>query len=291
VAALLVHLSLGAYLAASAAYLAWLIKPRPLLSTGGRGLLGVGLVLHVASLWVSIAASSDAPWRGGNLFSVLAAATVALYLALDLRYGLPVAGTFVAPLTVAAMVPAHLGAAGGVQLHEQAAQLSGWLLPVHVAAAALGTVALLLAFALAVIYLASERQLKRKQPGRLFSRLPSLELVDRLGWQLTVWGFVFLTLVIVTGSFVTREVGLGFFKLDPKSGFALLTWGLFAASIQARLVAGWRGRRIATLVVVGFVLLLFSYAGLLTSSPIGIGGMGKKSAALHVQAAAQSGEG
>jgi ABC-type uncharacterized transport system permease subunit len=281
VAALLVHLSLGAYLAASAAYLAWLLKPRPQLSTGGRSLLGVGLVLHLASLWVAVAASPDAPWRGGQLFSMLAAATVALYLVLDLKYGLPVAGTFVAPLSVAAMVPAHLGAAGGAQLYQTQASLAGWLLPVHVAAAALGTVALLLAFALAVIYLVSERQLKRKQPGKLFSRLPSLELVDRLGWQLSTWGFVLLTLVIVTGSFVTHEVGLGFFKLDPKSGFALLAWGLLAASIQARLVAGWRGRRIAVLVVVGFVLLVFSYAGLLTSSPIGL--VGKKSAAVQIQ--------
>ena len=251
-------------------------------------MLGAGLLLHIASLWVAIAASAEAPWRGGQLFSMLAAATVAVYLALDLRYGLPVAGTFVAPLTVAAMVPAHLGAAGGVLAHEQRVALSGWLLPVHVAAAALGTVALLLAFALAVIYLVSERQLKRKQPGRLFSRLPSLELVDRLGWQLSVWGFVLLTMVIITGSFVTHEVGMGFFKLDPKSGFALLAWGLLAASIQARLVAGWRGRRLAVLVVVGFVLLMFSYAGLLTSSPIGL--PGKKSAARSAQVAAQSRE-
>ncbi len=282
-AAILVHLSLGAYLAASGAYLAWLVKPRPWLSTGGRSLLGAGLVLHTASLWVAVAASPEAPWRGGQLFSMLAAATVALYLVLDLRYGLPVAGTFVAPLTVAAMVPAHLGGSGGAQLLETQVHLAGWLLPVHVAAAALGTVALLLAFALAVIYLVSERQLKRKQPGRLFSRLPSLELVDRLGWQLSTWGFVLLTLVIVTGSFVTHEVGLGFFTLNPKSGFALLAWGLLAASIQARLVAGWRGRRIAVLVVVGFVLLVFSYAGLLTSTPIGLGGAGKKGAALQLQ--------
>ena len=282
-AALLVHLSLGAYLAASAAYLAWLLKPQPRLSTAGRTLLVVGLLLHLASLWGAVAASPDAPWRGGQLFSMLAAATVALYLALDLRYGLPVAGTFVAPLTVAAMVPAHLAGAGGAQLHQTQESLAGWLLPVHVAAAALGTVALLLAFALAVIYLVSERQLKRKKPGKLFSRLPSLELVDRLGWQLSTWGFVLLTMVIVTGSFVTNEVGLGFFKLDPKSGFALLAWGLLAASLQARLVAGWRGRRIAVLVVVGFILLVFSYVGLVTSSPVGIGGAGKKSAALQAK--------
>jgi ABC-type uncharacterized transport system permease subunit len=271
VAALLVHLSLGVYLAACAAYFAWLVKPSLRLSVGGRVLLFAGLGLHLASLGVAIAANPDSPWRGGQLFSMLAAATVAVYLLLDLRYGLPVAGTFVAPLTIAAMVPAHLGGAPGAVLHETRASLLGWLLPVHVAAAALGTVALLLAFALALIYLASERQLKRKHPGRLFARLPSLELIDRLNWLLVVWGFVLLSVVVVTGSFVTHEVGLGFFKLDPKSGFALLAWALLAASIQARLVAGWRGRRMSVLVVVGFLLLMGSYAGLIASSPIGVG--------------------
>ena len=271
--AILVHLSLGAYLAATAAYLTWLVKPLPKLATLGRALLGAGLACHLGAFAQTMVTSpSAAPWRGGQLFSMLAAVTVLAYLLLDLKYELPVAGAFVGPLTVAAMVPAHLTGAGG-GAGGAAAQypvLSGWLLPFHVAAATLGSVALLLAFALAVLYLVSERQLKRKQPGRLFSRLPSLELVDRLGWQLTVGGFVLLSLVIVTGSFVTRQTSLGFFKLDGKSGFAMLAWALLAASIQARLVAGWRGRRVAGLVVVGFLLLVCSYAGLLARSPLGI---------------------
>ncbi len=37
--------------------------------------------------------------------------------------------------------------------------------------------------------------------------------------------------------------------------------------IQARLVAGWRGRRVAMLVVAGFVLLVGAYVGLLSASP------------------------
>ena len=271
--AILVHLSLGAYLAATAAYLTWLVKPLPRLATAGRALLGAGLVCHLGAFAHAMATNpTAAPWRGGQLFSMLAAVTVLAYLALDLKYELPVAGSFVGPLTVAAMVPAHLAGAGVATSGAASAYpvLSGWLLPFHVAAATLGSVALLLAFALAVLYLVSERQLKRKMPGRLLSRLPSLELVDRLGWQLSVWGFVLLSVVIVTGSFVTKQTGLGFFKLDGKSGFALLAWALFAASIQARLVAGWRGRRVAALVVVGFLLLVCSYAGLLAQSPLGI---------------------
>src|SRR5207237_497303 len=90
--------------------------------------------------------------------------------------------------------------------------------------------------------------------GQLF-RLPSLDLLDRAGYRLAVWGFVFLSLAIATGSLVSREATGLTFPIAPKQGFAVLAWALFASMIQARLVAGWRGRRVAMLVVAGFVLL------------------------------------
>ena len=140
-------------------------------------------------------------------------------------------------------------------------------LALHVGSAAAGTAALALAFALSLLYLASEKQLKSKHPGRLFARLPSLELIDRVGWHLSVWGFIFLSIAIATGSFVSRESSGSAFPLAPKEGFAILAWALLAALIQARLVAGWRGRRVALLVVAGFLLLMGTYAGLLAAPP------------------------
>ncbi len=274
----LVHIALLAYTAGAVAYLAWLVRPNAgsRLVSSGRNLLVAGLVTHLASFFWALAHSPDSAglagagfgsdvWRGGQLFSLLAAATVAGYLALDFRYHLPVAGAFVAPFTVAVMVPAHL-------VHGNARAIAPELthsvaLAVHVGAAALGTAALALAFGLAVLYLASEKQLKSKSTGRLFARLPSLELIDRLGYQLAVWGFVFLSLAIATGSLASRESTGATMPLQPKEAFAILAWALFAALIQARLVAGWRGRRAAMLVVIGFVLLSASYAGLLSASP------------------------
>jgi len=191
--------------------------------------------------------------------------TVAGYLLLDVRYDLPVAGCFVAPFTVAVMVPAHLVKSDARAIAPQLSHSVA--LFVHVGAAALGTAALALSFALSLLYLASERQVKNKKPGRLFARLPSLDLLDRAGYRLVVWGFVFLSLAIATGSLVSRESTGTTLPLAPKQGFAILAWALFAALIQARLVAGWRGRRVAMLVVAGFVLLMGTYVGLLSAAP------------------------
>jgi len=161
------------------------------------------------------------------------------------------------------MVPAHLVNSGTRAIAPEL--IHSGALAAHVFSAAAGTAALALAFALSLLYLASEKQLKSKQTGRLFARLPSLELIDRVGWHLAVWGFVFLSIAIATGSLVSHEASGSAFPIAPKQGFAVLAWALLAGLIQARLVAGWRGRRLALLVVAGFLLLVGTYAGLLAA--------------------------
>jgi ABC-type uncharacterized transport system permease subunit len=228
------------------------------------------VVVHFAAFAVSLGVAGAglgvSAWKGGQLFSLLAAVTVAGYLVLDFKYELPVAGAFVAPFTVAVMVPAHLVESGSRAIAPEITH--SIVLFVHVGAAALGTAVLALAFGLSILYLASEKQVKSKRPGRLFARLPSLDLLDRASYRLAVWGFVFLSLAIATGSLVSHEATGSTFPLEPKQGFAVLAWALFAALIQARLVAGWRGRRVAVLVVAGFVLLIGTYVGLLTAAPV-----------------------
>src|SRR5436305_1479711 len=268
-ATILVHIALVAYTGAAAAFLAWLLRANPWLTKAGRLLLLVGVVVHFAAFGVSLGVAGAGlgipAWKGGQLFSLLAAVTVAGYLVLDFKYDLPVAGAFVAPFTVAVMVPAHLVHSDSCPIAPAVTHSLVLFLPVG--AAALSTAVLALAFGLDILYLASERQMKSKRPGRLFARLPSLDLLDRAGYRLAVWGFVFLSLAIATGSLVSREATGLTFPIAPKQGFAVLAWALFASMIQARLVAGWRGRRVAMLVVAGFVLLIGTYAGLLSAAP------------------------
>ena len=120
-ATVLVHIALLAYAAAAGIYLAWLVRPRTWLVPAGRTLLLAGLLLHLASFGAAVSLShgeglaragfgSDA-WKGGQLFSLLAAATVAGYLVLDFRHGIPVAGAFVAPVTVAVDVATEVAQA------------------------------------------------------------------------------------------------------------------------------------------------------------------------------------
>src|SRR5262249_45721724 len=113
-ATILVHISLLAYTAGAAAFLTWLVKPDARWGRAGRLLLLAGVLLHFGAFLAQANANVAAiglgkeSWKGGQLFSLLAAMTVAGYLILDWKYDLPVAGAFVGPFTVAVMVPAHI---------------------------------------------------------------------------------------------------------------------------------------------------------------------------------------
>src|SRR5258706_3523833 len=112
-ATLLVHISLLAYAAGAAAFLTWVVKPGPRWVRLGRLLLVAGVLLHFGAFGVALG-SADAnvaavglgagEWKGSQLFSLLAAITVAGYLLLDWRYDFPASGAFASPFTVAAIV-------------------------------------------------------------------------------------------------------------------------------------------------------------------------------------------
>src|SRR3989442_6422103 len=102
-ATILVHIALVAYTAGAAAFLTWLVRPAPGFARAGRLLLLVGVVVHFAAFGVSLGVAGAGlgvkAWKGGELFSLLAAVTGTGDLLLDLRYELPLAGALFWPLS------------------------------------------------------------------------------------------------------------------------------------------------------------------------------------------------
>jgi len=237
-------------------YLAYLIrqwKPLPLL---GRLLIGSGLLAHGLGLWLQLVGQRGTPLGMTQALSCLALLVVAFFFALDLRYRLPVIGAFLMPFSVAVLIPSLLLPGETSVLPVEVRQP---LLPLHVSVALLGLASLAMAAGVAILYLLMERQVKAKRFGLLFTRLPSLQFLDELNQRLVVGGFIALSITLVTGAFFTSASKGLFWQWAPKEVATLVAWAVFAALLNARLFAGWCGKRAALLTMAGFCVLIISF--------------------------------
>jgi cytochrome c-type biogenesis protein CcsB len=91
---------------------------------------------------------------------------------------------------------------------------------------------------------------------------PGVESADRRIERTVAWGFPWLTLSILTGAIWAQEAWGRYWGWDPKETWALITWLWYLLVLHLRGVRGWRGIRLTVLVVAGFVVVLFAFAGL-----------------------------
>lgn len=254
-----------AYAAAAAVYIAHLIWQWRRLPVAGRVLTGLGLLAHGGALFSQGAMASNAPAALDRGISTLSFLLIAIFLFLDLRYRRAILGVFLTPLalallTTSLLLPPEVGESG-----RPAGQIATPLLTAHVAVALLGVAAFAVAAGVALMYLLLERQMKGKTFGVLFSRLPPLQFLDELNRRLVLLGFVALSITLLTGAFSGAAHGPTW-QWRSKEVATLAAWALSAAMLQARLISGWRGRKVALLTMAGFGVLLVSF---LASYPLG----------------------
>ena len=96
---------------------------------------------------------------------------------------------------------------------------------------------------------------------RLLGVFPEPVILDELGYQMTLFGFLFLSVGIITGAVWANSAWGRYWGWDPKETWSLITWFIYATLLHARLMRGWRGKRIAYLSLVGFAAVLFTYFG------------------------------
>ncbi len=253
---ILLSIATHEYAMAAMLYLAFLVRQWRFFAIGGRVLVGTGLLLQAVTLGSELAGQGGMPVGLAQGLSAVAFLLLAIFFLLDVRFRIPVMGAFITPAAVAILLPALLISAGREPIPTT---LRRPLLPVHITIALVGIAAFAVAAGVAVMYLLMERQLKGKRFGVLFSRLPSLGFLDQLNKQLVLWGFVALSVTLVTGAFFSSSSSGLFWRWEPKEIATVVAWIVFAVLLNARYFAGWQGRRVAVLTMAGFCVLLVSF--------------------------------
>ncbi|MDY6989032.1 MAG: cytochrome c biogenesis protein CcsA [Thermodesulfobacteriota bacterium] len=254
---LLFALTIICYLASSLGYQGYILFQKRPVQRIANIVLWVGFLCHTAVIGLQYFESGHVPVQ--NLHETLSTfgwAVVGVFLALQIKHQLLVLGALVAPLATLAVVIASMLPRPPVEL---APLFKGLWRSLHLGTLIVGNAAFAIACFAGILYLVQERAIKDKKPGFFFRRLPSLKLLDSMGYASLVVGFPMLTFGVITGVIYAQMVRGRFWSWDPREILGAVTWLVYAALLHERLAVGWQGRRAAIMTIVGFAILLLTF--------------------------------
>jgi cytochrome c-type biogenesis protein CcsB len=182
-----------------------------------------------------------------------------IYLFVEFKYKNALIGAFVTPIAFLAMAYASMSPNISDRIQPLVPALkSNWLIA-HVATCFFGYAAFAIAFGMSIMYLVKARN-PEKVEG-IIGHLPKLDVLDELTHRMVLFGFLFLTGGIITGSVWANSAWGSYWSWDPKETWSLITWFVYATLLHARLMRGWAGKQIAYLSILGFSAVLFTYFG------------------------------
>lgn len=219
-------------------------------------LLALTITLHATYIVLRTIVFSHPPIT--SLFEILSltAFTIAIaYAYIEARTGDRSTGYFILNLPFFFQLASSLFIK---ELGEIPPILRSNLLGLHVGSAFLGYAALTISAVYGFLYLMLYHDIKSKQFGVIYQRLPNLEKLERMSITAIVFGFTLLTIAIIVG-FVWLPQAVGNIPLtDPKLFGTLAIWAIYAVGLAAKKLGGWQGRRIMVLSVFGFAVTLIS---------------------------------
>ena len=126
------------------------------------------------------------------------------------------------------------------------------ILAIHVGMMMMSYSALSVSFGAAVLYFVQDGK-------RRFARLPSARALEEIAHKSVLVGFPMLALGVALGAWWANAAWGRYWGWDPKETSALVTWLVYAGYLHARGLKGWRGKRSAAILILGYAGVMFTY--------------------------------
>ncbi|PIE60228.1 MAG: c-type cytochrome biogenesis protein CcsB, partial [Desulfobulbus propionicus] len=182
------------------------------------------------------------------------------YLLMEWKYKARVIGAFVMPFAFLSLAYASFADRIDDQISPLIPALqSNWLIA-HVVTCFIGYGAFAVAGALGFMYLLKNAS-NPNNTNSMLAALPELNVLDDLTHKTIMFGFMWLSVGIITGAIWANEAWGTYWSWDPKETWSIITWFVYAITLHARFTRGWSGKRIAWLAIIGFVSVFFTYFG------------------------------
>lgn len=214
-----------------------------------RVFLGMGITASVGVLiWHSAQRPQWVP-LGDNFDTLIWLATLLAMFVLYLQRHrhLGALDWFVMPLVVLMLVIAAV--IGKTEYHDYVGGTWDWI---HRVTSYVGAVAFAVAAGTGAMYIVASRRLRTHRA--VGSQFGSLERLEHLTMTSVTLGFALLTIGMITGGI--KMLGEGKHTPTSKIVLALIVWLVYAVVLHAPINPSFRGRKVAVLSVVGFVLML-----------------------------------
>ena len=215
------------------------------------------LTLFIPLWWLQQGHFPMTHWTDSIAF--FAWAVTLIYLIIVRLTHLRTLGSFVMPVAFIAILISYSFATHTAALPEP---LRNYWLLAHTTLIFLAYAAFIAAFGFGLMYLMTERKIRKKTDTLLDNLLPSLGISDELGYRCTILGVILLTMGVIVGSLWTQYIqDVPWRWLDVKVISTLMTWLIYVVQIGLRQFWGWHGRKAAYAAIIGFVAVLCTYAG------------------------------
>ncbi|MGM0556000.1 MAG: cytochrome c biogenesis protein CcsA [Myxococcota bacterium] len=228
----------------------------------GPPLLKFTVVLDIAYLVLRGFVTEHFPIAAGSEFmGVLAVAIGVIYLLVEYQQDETNTGVFFIGLIFLFQLASSvlMQDVSQVPMHSRVPLFS-----IHVIFTVMGFAALSIGALYAFMYVLLSRQLKSRELGLIFRRLPSLATLENMSKTATIAGVVVLGIGLALGHYFALGQAESFNILDPIIISADLIWLTYFIGLITVTVRGLSGIRIGYLSLIGYVVLMSSMVVIVT---------------------------
>lgn len=255
----LFYIALCFYLVSALFYLFYLITSTKIIERLGYYLLLLAFLTHLLATGFRYLKAGYTPITNFHeSLSFFSLCITGFFLYLRKIYRIEIVGSIILPVLAVMLIWA---AASPAEISPLPPVLKSYWLPVHTIFCFLGNAIFFMGFFISILYLVVQRAIKKKRVHSLSSKLPSLEILDLINYRCISFGFPLLTIGIITGSIWAGYAWGSYWNWDPKETWSLVTWIVYAILLHNRLVMGWRGRKTAYMMILGFFSILLTFLG------------------------------
>ncbi len=232
-----------------------LVKNKPIFKTVTLSLLILAIILHGIILTPKIITSSGLNFNVFNVLSLTGLFCLIFFVLFSLYRPILSLGVLAVPTAIIGMSFGEFGQATYQPMTDMSLGVQ-----VHILLSFGAYCLLLMACVQAVILRLQIRELKHQTMHRFWvAKLPSLQSMEGLLFDMILMGFVILSIAIGLGLMTTYDVVAQ--HVAHKLVFSILSWLVFGVFILGHYRFGWRGKKATNFTIYGFILLAIGFVG------------------------------